>query len=110
MATKALITLPAQPTKPGEVLTIRLLVQHAMETGHRTGSDGRRLPRDIIRRVECRLDGELVFAADTFPAVAANPYLAFPLKAERSGTLSVTWTGDNGFTHTETARLDVSAA
>jgi sulfur-oxidizing protein SoxZ len=48
-----------------------------MESGFRVGAEGRRLPRDIVRRFECQLDGELVFAADLFPAIAANPYLEF---------------------------------
>ena len=58
-----------------------------METGYRVDADGRVLPRDIVRRFECRYDGELVFGADLFPAIAANPYLAFSALAVDSGTL-----------------------
>ena len=108
MATRALLTVPAA-TRRGEPAQIRLLVQHPMETGYRTSSDGQRLPRDIIRRVECRLDGELVFAADTFAAIAANPYIAFTLRATASGTLVASWSGDNGFAHSESAAFNVSA-
>jgi sulfur-oxidizing protein SoxZ len=108
MATRALLTVPAA-TRRGELAQIRLLVQHPMETGYRTSGDGQRLQRDIIRRVECRLDGQLVFAADTFAAVAANPYLAFSLRAAQSGTLVASWTGDNGFAHSESAAFNVSA-
>ena len=107
MATRALLTVPAA-TRRGELAQIRLLVQHPMETGYRTSGDGQRLQRDIIRRVECRLDGEPVFAADTFAAVAANPYLAFTLLATQSGTLVASWSGDNGFTHSESAALNVT--
>ena len=67
-----------------------------------------RLPRDLVRRFECRLDGELVFAADLFAAVSANPYLAFWLRAQRSGELSFVWRGDNGFEHREGPRLAVA--
>ncbi|HLL11836.1 MAG TPA: thiosulfate oxidation carrier complex protein SoxZ, partial [Rubrivivax sp.] len=108
MATRALLTVPAA-TRRGELAQIRLLVQHPMETGYRTGSDGQRLQRDIIRRIECRLDGELVFAADTFAAVAANPYIAFTLRVSQSGTLVASWSGDNGFAHSESASLNVTA-
>ena len=52
--------------------------------------------------------GELVFAADLFPAVAANPYLAFSLRAETSGTLRFSWQGDQGFEQSETATLTVT--
>ena len=62
-------------------------IAHVMETGHRPDAEGRRVPRDIVTRFECQLDGTPVFAADVYPAVAANPYFAFALRAERSGTL-----------------------
>ena len=108
MATRALLTVPAA-TRRGELASIRLLVQHPMETGYRNGSDGQRLQRDIIRRVECRLDGELVLAVDTYAAVAANPYIGFTLRANQSGTLVASWSGDNGFAHSESAVLNVTA-
>lgn len=103
---RALVRLPAL-ARPGEVIEVRVLLQHPMETGFRPGADGRVLPRDIVRRVEARLDGELVFAADLFPAIAANPYLAFPLRVEQAGTLVLSFQGDNGFAHSESAALRV---
>ncbi len=103
---RALVRVPAL-ARPGEIVEVRVLLQHPMETGFRPGADGRVLPRDIVRRVEARLDGELVFAADLFPAIAANPYLAFPLRAEATGTLIVSFQGDNGFAHSESAALRV---
>jgi sulfur-oxidizing protein SoxZ len=106
MATRALVTLSAPPRR-GEVVFVRTLVQHPMETGHRADGAGGRVPRDIVRRIEARLDGELVFAADLHAAIAANPYLVFPLRAERSGTLVVSWTGDRGFEHREPIAFSV---
>ena len=106
-AARAVITLPASARR-GDVVDVRTLVSHAMETGYRTGSDGQPLARDILRRFECRFDGELVFGADLAPAIAANPYLAFSLRATASGTLSFRWDGDNGFSHTETRTLSVT--
>jgi sulfur-oxidizing protein SoxZ len=93
MSQRALIHLPAS-VRRGEVIQVRTLVAHPMETGHRVDGDGQRLPRDIIRRVEARLDGELVFAADLHPAIAANPYVVFPLRVNGGGTLTVDWSGD----------------
>ncbi|MBI5719023.1 MAG: thiosulfate oxidation carrier complex protein SoxZ [Burkholderiales bacterium] len=95
---RALVTLPPQ-LRRGEPFEVRLLVAHAMETGHRADSQGQRVPRDIVRRVECRLDGEMVFAADLQQAIAANPYIAFPLVVQGEGTLVVAWSGDHGFAH-----------
>jgi sulfur-oxidizing protein SoxZ len=104
---RTLITVP-RDAKRGDVVEIRVLIAHPMETGFRVGADGQRVPRDILRRFTCRLDGEVVFAAALFPAVSANPYLAFPLRADRGGTLTFTWEGDGGFAQTETATLAVS--
>jgi sulfur-oxidizing protein SoxZ len=100
----ALIHLPARIER-GSVVEIRTTLAHPMETGHRRDSGGTLLPRDIVTRFECRLDGQLVFEADLFPAIAANPYLAFPLRAERDGELRFVWEGDRGFRHQEVRRL-----
>lgn len=107
MATRALLNLP-KTARRGEVIEVRATVAHPMETGYRADADGRVLPRDIVRRVECRYAGHLVFSADLHPAIAANPYLAFHLVATTSGPLTVSWSGDNGFQHSESAQLDVS--
>jgi len=104
---RTLIHVPATARK-GEVVEVRALIAHAMETGYRAGADGRILPRDIIRRFSCRYDGELVFSADLYPAVSANPYFAFFLTADGSGSLTFTWEGDNGFAQTETVTITVS--
>lgn len=104
---RALVHVPPTARK-GEVVEVRTLIAHPMETGYRAGADGRTLPRDIIRRFTCRYSGELVFSADLYPAISANPYLAFSVTAEASGTLAFTWEGDNGFAHTESATITVS--
>lgn len=107
MATRAVITLP--PRVPaGEAFEVRATVAHVMETGYRSSDEGARLPRDLVRRFECRLDGELVFAADLYAAISANPYLAFWMQAGQSGELSFSWRGDNGFEHRETRALTVT--
>jgi len=103
----SLINAPARITR-GQVFEIRASVAHTMESGQRADSEGRLLARDIIRRVECRYGGELVFAADLFPAVAANPYLAFHTVAVASGPISVRWLGDNGFEHSASVAIEVT--
>ena len=107
MATRAVITLPAVITA-GQAFEVRATVAHAMETGYRNDDAGSRLPRDLVRRFECRLDGELVFAADLFAAISANPYLAFWMQATHAGELSFLWRGDQGFEHREVRRLNLA--
>ena len=108
---RTLITMP-KTAKRGEVIEIRTLIAHPMETGFRYGDDGALQPRNLIRRLSCRyVDGRddvEVFSAELFPAIAANPYVAFFTLATASGTLRVSWQGDNGFAQTESVELTVS--
>lgn len=105
--TRTLINLP-NPAPRGEVVAVRTTIGHAMEIGLRWSGDGNMTPRNILTRFECRLDGALVFSADLYQAVAANPYIAFWLRAERSGMLEFTWTGDYGFRHQERVPFSVA--
>ena len=105
---RALITVP-KTARRGEVIEIRALIGHPMETGYRPGADGKVLARDIIRRFVCRYNGAQVFGAELHQAISANPYLAFHTVATESGTLEFRWEGDNGFLQTETAALEVTA-
>ncbi|WP_426319798.1 thiosulfate oxidation carrier complex protein SoxZ [Pseudoduganella sp. R-43] len=102
----ALIHMPAS-ARPGEIIEVRALIAHTMETGFRPGPDGKPLPRDIIRKFECRYNGKQVISAELHPATSANPYIAFFIKAATSGPLEFTWTGDNSFAQTETRQLQV---
>ena len=104
---RALLTVPTTARR-GEVIEIRALIAHPMETGYRPGADGQVLPRDLIRRFTCRYEGEVVFSADLYAAVAANPYLAFTTLATLSGTLEFTWEGDQGYRQTERATISVA--
>ena len=103
----ALINVPKE-IKRGETFEIKTLVRHPMETGYRRGPSGEAIARDIINRFVCTYDGEEIFRAELFPAVAANPFIAFSTVATASGTLRFSWSGDQGFTQTETASLVVT--
>ena len=104
---RALITIPAGARR-GEPIEIRTLIAHPMETGYRPGEDGRLVPRNLIRRLSCHYDDELVFSAEMFPATAANPFVSFFTLAVASGTLRFTWEGDNGFMQTESRQISVA--
>ncbi len=82
---RTLITLAGERAR-GEVIAIRTLIGHPMETGYRVDSQGRVVPRDIIRRFTCRYNGEPIFSADLFAAVAANPLIEFSTLAVDSGS------------------------
>jgi sulfur-oxidizing protein SoxZ len=103
---RALISLPAK-AKAGEIVEIRAMLAHPMETGFRPDSQGRLIPRDIVNRFECRADGELLFACDLFPAMSANPYLSFTMLAEKSAELTFRWRDDRGAAVEEKRRIAV---
>jgi sulfur-oxidizing protein SoxZ len=104
---RTLINAP-KTAKRGDVIEIRATIGHPMETGFRPDESGKILPRNIIKKFSCRYNGELVFSAEMFSAVSANPYLAFRTVATESGTLALTWEGDNGFSQTENITLTVA--
>lgn len=91
----AMINVP-ETVAAGEVFEVKVLIQHPMETGFRPGADGRLIPRDIVREVACFYGGRQVFRAEFFPALAANPFLAFHLRAEGSGVIEIVWRDDDG--------------
>jgi sulfur-oxidizing protein SoxZ len=103
---RALINVPAKARK-GEIVEIKTMLQHPMETGFRPGPDGRLYPRDIVKRFVCTYDGETVFSADLFPAISANPFLSFTTRATASGVLTFSWTDDKDQTQVQTARIEV---
>jgi len=105
MAT-ALIHVPAS-AKRGEIIQIKALISHVMEPGYRRTSLGAVIPRDILRRFVCTYNGEEIFRAEMYPAIAANPYFAFNTIASDSGTFEFTWSGDNGFSKRETVAIKV---
>jgi len=103
---RAVVTLPAQ-AKRGEIVEIKTLAQHTMETGFRRTQTGELIPRDIIRRFTCTYNGVEVYRVDLHPAISANPLIAFTTVATESGTLSFQWVGDNGYSVTEIAPIRV---
>jgi len=103
---RAVVTLPAQ-AKRGEIIEIKTLAQHAMETGFRRTQTGELIPRDIIRSFTCTYNGTEICRVDLHPAIAANPLIAFNTVATESGTLTFQWVGDNGYSVTEIAPIRV---
>ena len=104
---RAVVTVPAS-AKRGEVVEVKALVQHAMETGFRRTQLGEVIPRDIIRSFVCTYNGEEVFRAEFHPAISANPLITFSLVATASGTVVFRWTGDRGFSVTESTKIAVA--
>ena len=103
---RVLINFPPR-AKRGEIVEIKTLIQHPMETGYRLDSKGAAIPRDIISRFTCAYNGEEVFRAELFPAISANPFIAFSTLATESGELAFSWIDDNGQIQSEIRQIMV---
>ena len=104
---RAIVNAPASARR-GDIIEIKALVAHEMETGFRRTQLGTLIPRNIITRFVCTYNGMEVFRAEFHPAVSANPYLAFATRATESGTIVCLWTGDNGYSHSESVAISVA--
>ncbi len=94
MAKKPRVKLPKK-AKAGDVIQVKTLAHHKMETGNRKDKKGNKIPRLILKKFECKFNGAEVFSADMYPSVSADPYIAFYLTATASGTYEFGWIDDN---------------
>jgi sulfur-oxidizing protein SoxZ len=101
------IVLPAR-AKKGDVIEIKTLITHVMETGYRRDNIGQAIPRDIITLFICTYGGEEVFRMDLFTGVAANPFVAFNTVATETGDVVFEWTDQHGTVTREQRRLTVA--
>jgi sulfur-oxidizing protein SoxZ len=90
------IRLDKKQAKKGDLIEVKALVSHIMETGQRKDASGKIVPRKILNKFVCTVNGKQVFSADFEPAISANPYIQFKFKAQESGKVVLTWIDDDG--------------
>ena len=94
--------------KVGENVKIKTLAEHQMETGvRRDNITGIIYPRLIIQSVIAKYNGKIVFKANWFSGVSANPYLAFYITAKESGLIEIEWKDDHATTSYKRGYLKV---
>ncbi|HLH47775.1 MAG TPA: thiosulfate oxidation carrier complex protein SoxZ [Roseiarcus sp.] len=101
------VLVPSEATK-GELLEVKAIISHQMETGLRKDADGKVIPRKIINKFVCRYNGVDVFVVDLHEAVAANPFFQFYLRASESGRLDFIWQEDGGGVYALAQQLSVT--
>lgn len=94
--------------KKDEIVRVRALIEHRMETGLRAGADGTTVPRNIINEFEARIDGELLFVWKPETAISQNPYIEFTFKAQKPGDLQMKWVDDAGVVITDSREISLS--
>ncbi|MGB0411349.1 MAG: thiosulfate oxidation carrier complex protein SoxZ [Pikeienuella sp.] len=93
----------------GDVVTIKSLISHPMESGQRKDKKtGELIPRKIINKFTAAFNGEQVIAVTVEPAVSANPYFQFDMKVPESGTVRFEWTDDDGTVYDLEKKIKVS--
>jgi sulfur-oxidizing protein SoxZ len=106
MTTKPRIKLP-EMVKTGDVIEVKTLVTHVMETGNRKDKDGKPIPRDILNLFVAKFGDQEVFRAELGPGISANPFISFQMRVPGPGTFEFSWTDDNGIKTVETAVLNL---
>ena len=101
------VRVPRSAT-PGEVVSVRTLISHVMESGQRRDDDGNTIPRSIIHRFTCDFNGENVIDVALEPAISTNPYFQFEAVVNESGTFNFTWYDDDGSVYEDSADIAVS--
>ena len=106
MTARALVNVSPKAGR-GEIIQVKTLISHVMETGQRKDADGKPIPRSIINSFQATFAGEQVFAAELHPGISANPYLSFFMKVPGPGELEFTWIDDAGVRVVEKMKLNV---
>ena len=88
----------------GSNATVRVLMNHEMESGQRKDAAGKTVPAWHISEVSATHNGKTVMTAEWGPAVSKNPFLQFTIKGAKAGDkISVTWKDNKGDTRTDEA-------
>ena len=104
---KPRVRVPKTATKD-EVITIKTLISHPMESGQRKDKDGTTVPRSIINRFTAEFNGQLVLDTTLEPAISTNPYLEFDAKVPETGEFKFTWYDDDGSVYEDAHKVEVS--
>ena len=104
---KPRVKLP-DAAKVGDVIEVKTLISHVMETGQRKTPEGQAIPRNIINAFSVKFAGNEVFKAELHPGISANPYLSFFMKVPGPGEFEFTWVEDGGNKIVEKLKLNVT--
>jgi sulfur-oxidizing protein SoxZ len=101
------IRMPAT-AKAGDVVEVKTLISHEMESGQRKDKEGKLIPRKIISKFVARFNGTELMTVDWHAAVSANPYQSFFVRVPESGTFTFEWTDDDGSVYAAEQKVTVS--
>lgn len=82
--------------RSGDVVKVRLMVQHPMDTGYLQDLLGKLVPRNVIRSLTCTWGQQEVLRVEPSSGISANPLFEFFVRADQTAELVVEWIDDRG--------------
>jgi len=91
----------------GDVVQVRVLMSHPMETGLRKDAEGKLVPAHFIELATFTYQDRTVLAAQWGPAISRNPYLSFKFGGAAKGEkIKISWLDNMGDTRTDEATIE----
>jgi sulfur-oxidizing protein SoxZ len=100
------VRMPAA-AKAGEVVEVKTLISHEMESGQRKDSAGQTIPRKIIKQFTAKFNGKEILRVDLHPAISANPFQSFFVRVPETGTFTFEWLDDDGSVYAAEQKVTV---
>lgn len=93
-------------TLSGDMVEVKILMAHEMETGQRKDAKGEIVPAHFIQNVTATCNGKTVLSAQWGTAVAKNPFLSFRFAGGKPGDkIVITWVDNKGDKRTDEATI-----
>ena len=80
----------------GDVVKVRMLIQHPMDTGYLQDFTGKLVPRNVIRLLTCMLGDQEVFRVEPSSGISAQPFFEFYVRSTATAEFKMEWTDDKG--------------
>ena len=86
----------------GDMVEVKILMRHDMETGQRKDAAGAVIPAHYIKNLVAKHKDKIVFDANFGPSVSKDPFLSFKFKGGAAGDkVTVSWVDTAGDTRSD---------
>jgi len=100
-------TIRVRTKLEGDLVQVRVLISHPMETGLRKDDAGQLVPAHFIELVSFAHKEHTILSAQWGPAVSRNPYLSFKFRGAAQGDkITISWVDNQGGRWTDEAAID----
>jgi len=89
----------------GDIVEVKVLIRHDMETGQRKDSAGNAIPPHFIQTLVAKSNDKVVLDSQMGTAVSKDPFLSFKFKGAKGDKVTITWVDNKGDTRTDEATV-----